>query len=680
LKEVDAMGGRVLLRILATAILLSASTAASAERRVALVIGNSAYRHVPRLANPSNDARDVAQALRRLGFSVLDGYDLDKHGMDDAFRRFAHEASGADAALFYYGGHGMQFQGVNYLVPVDAKLEAEEDIAYETAKVADVLDDLQRASGVRILMLDACRDNPFARQLQSRMAPARSAALGRGLARIEQTSGTIIAYATQPGAVAADGTGRNSPFAKAFLAEIDTPGLEVGRLFRHVARAVHDATGGRQLPEVSLSVLGDFYFAGPGAGDAPGEDATLQVTSGSGAAAQVPAAQVPAAQVPPAVPAAHIAVVAPPAPTVLRDSAAEAAVAACDAAAASPQDIDRPSGVPGIEFNRIKPRTAVAACKVAASAAPDERRVVFQLGRALDAAASSEEARATMERAAAAGSIAAMSDLALMLETGSGGAKDLVRAVALFDQAAAAGNVAAMRNVAREFENGAGRTRDAAQAAVWYRKAADTGDPQAMGFLAGLYLQGTGVPKDAMQAKVWLDKLIETEHTQAMLRVGYVLLGTTGAVKDFRTARRLFERASELGDADGDVMLGNMAANGLGGPRDLSQARQSFEKAAARGNLNAKASLIPLLMAGAGGARRDPDRAAQYGLDALRGGSPIARSLLIENWRTSLDPAVRLAVETRLAAAGLLNRRPDGSYRDDTLAALQKWVLAKVPD
>jgi TPR repeat protein len=190
-----------------------------------------------------------------------------------------------------------------------------------------------------------------------------------------------------------------------------------------------------------------------------------------------------------------------------------------------------------------------------------------------------------------------------------------------------------------------------------------------------LYLQGTGVPKDAAQARQWIDKLTETEHTQTMLRVGFVLLGQTGAVKDFATARRLFQRAAELGDGDGNVMLGNMAANGIGGPKNYPQAIDYYEKAAAIGNVNAKASLMPFLMAGVGGVKSDSGRAADYGLEALRGGSPVARSLLIDNWKTSLTQPLRKAVEQRLATAGLLKRSPDGSYGGDTLAALQAFVV-----
>ena len=623
-----------------------ASGSAFADRRVALVIGNSAYRNTVQLPNPRNDATDVARMLKGAGFEVVEGVDLDKRGMDDAFRRFADAAVGADAALFFYGGHGFQFQGANYLVPIDARLTGAADIGAQMARVDDILADLQRASGVRILMLDACRDNPLADQLLAQANPARAVTITRGLARIKQTAGTVIAYSIQPGAVAADGEGRNSPFAAAFIREVSQPGVEIGPLFRHVAADVYKATNERQLPEVTFSLLGDFYFVGQ-----------------------------PAPTAPPPVAAA-------PAPTqtaalVLPTPAARSAAEGCDKLAASAEDTDRPSGVPGVALNHIQPRLAVDACRAALTQAPDHRRLQFQMARALSVAGELAEARDWLTKSAAAGSVAAMSDLAVMLEKGEGGPADLPRAVALFDQAAAAGNVPAMRNVAIGYENGVGRPADAAQAAQWYRKAADTGDPQAMGFLAVLYLQGTGVPKDARQARQWIDKLVTTEHTATMLRVGYVLLGLTGAVKDYATARTLFQRAAELGDGDGNVMLGNLAAGGIGEPRDFARAADLYERAAAIGNMNAKASLMPLLMAGAGGLRRDPGKAAEYGLEALRGGSPVARALLIEKPTTSLTPELRKAVELRLARAGLLKRAPDGRYGPDTLAALQSAVLAK---
>lgn len=236
----------------------SAWAAADAEKRVALVIGNSAYRNVPTLVNPVNDAQDVAAALRLDGFDVIEGRDLDRRGTDMLLGRFSRAAAGADVALFYYAGHGLQFRGENFLVPVDGAPSDEFAIPYETTRVGDVVDALSHAKGVRILILDACRNNPLSERL-SRSA-SRDIGFTRGLARIRQSQGMVIAYATQANDVASDGGGRNSPFSSALVTHLKEPGLEIGQLFRRVAATVNQETNGQQTPELSISLLGDFYF------------------------------------------------------------------------------------------------------------------------------------------------------------------------------------------------------------------------------------------------------------------------------------------------------------------------------------------------------------------------------------------------------------------------------------
>ena len=237
------------------------ASAALAEHRVALVIGNSAYQNEPQLPNPARDAGAVGQSLERRGFDAIVATDLDKRGMDEAFRRFAHAVRDADVALFYYAGHGMQFQGQNYLMPVDARLADAADLPFEMARVDDVVAAMAPARSVRIVLLDACRDNPLADQLLKSLAGgSRSAGLTRGLARIPDVAGSIVAYATQAGSTAEDGNGEHSPFTAAFLANAESPGIEIGQMFRRVALAVNHATGGRQTPELSISLLGDFYL------------------------------------------------------------------------------------------------------------------------------------------------------------------------------------------------------------------------------------------------------------------------------------------------------------------------------------------------------------------------------------------------------------------------------------
>lgn len=254
---------------------------ARADRRVALVVGNSAYAHTPPLANPANDATDIAAALRRLGFEVIAEVNLTKAKMDDAFRRFARAIDGADTALFYYAGHGLQFGGVNYLMPIDAKLRHEADLPYEMAKVDDVLADMARVNGVRMMVLDACRDNPLDASLKRSASRTRNVPATRGLARIARTKGLLVAYATQPGQVAEDGEEGNSPFTASLLRHLETPNLEVGPMFRRVLADVNGKTKGKQTPELSVSLLGEFYFKGAASGTAnPGNAATERAPSG----------------------------------------------------------------------------------------------------------------------------------------------------------------------------------------------------------------------------------------------------------------------------------------------------------------------------------------------------------------------------------------------------------------
>ncbi|MDD1532751.1 MULTISPECIES: caspase family protein [unclassified Bradyrhizobium] len=236
---------------------------ASAETRVALVIGNGAYASTARLPNPSHDAEDVSASLRRSGFEVIQGVDLRQADMQDLTIRFARAASRADVALFYYSGHAMQYNGVNYLMPVDATLTDEADLK-RFVRVDEIVNDLQQAKNLRILVLDSCRDNPLAETLKRSAGTTRAASIGRGLSKVEAPRGTIVSFSTQSGQVAADGVGRNSPYTTAFLKHIEQP-QEIGDVFRDISSDVYDASGKTQLPELSLSIIGKFYLNGPAA-------------------------------------------------------------------------------------------------------------------------------------------------------------------------------------------------------------------------------------------------------------------------------------------------------------------------------------------------------------------------------------------------------------------------------
>jgi tetratricopeptide (TPR) repeat protein len=245
--------------VIAFLVLILTPSAAFADKRVALVIGNAAYKHAGELANPRNDATDVAAELKALGFDVTEGRDLDKAGMERARREFADRLEGADVGLFFYAGHGLQVRGVNYLLGVDAKLEKERDLDFEAMKVEAVLTHMEREAKTNIVFLDACRNNPLARNLARTMG-TRGVNENNGLAPVASALGTFIAFATQPGNIASDGVGRNSPFTTALKKHIPSPGVALGDMMIEVRKEVVGATKGAQVPWDHSALQGRFFF------------------------------------------------------------------------------------------------------------------------------------------------------------------------------------------------------------------------------------------------------------------------------------------------------------------------------------------------------------------------------------------------------------------------------------
>jgi uncharacterized caspase-like protein len=254
--------GRAIVALLAITLAALMPAPAQAEKRVALVIGNSAYQHVGRLDNPINDARLMADTLRSLGFTLIgDGpqVDLDRPRFERAVQAFGRALVGADVGLFYFAGHGVQVGGGNYLVPIEANPTREADVGFQMLNANLVLSQMDGAgTKLNLVILDACRNNPFGGQ------GLRSG--GRGLAQIQAPEGTLVSYATQPNSVAQDGSDGNSPYTRALAQAMKRPGLDIFRTFNEVGLAVSNATGGAQRPWVSLSpIKGDFYFVPPAA-------------------------------------------------------------------------------------------------------------------------------------------------------------------------------------------------------------------------------------------------------------------------------------------------------------------------------------------------------------------------------------------------------------------------------
>jgi uncharacterized protein len=482
--------------------------------RLALVLGNSKYEAVAALDNPSNDAADLAQALRGVGFEVIEQRDATREAMAKAVHDFSERLRGADVALFFYAGHGLQMNGENYLVPVDARIESAADVRFNTINLSDIQQEMEGAGRANIIILDACRNNPFAEKL----ARGGRGVATRGLGRVDASGeGSLIVYSTQPNNVALDGAGRNSPFTAALLKHVATPGLEVRQMISRVRGDVLQATDRRQTPWDSSSLVGDVYLAGTPAADAP--------TS----------SQPPPAAAKDAVASVIAPATAPPAENAVRERAdVPAIVRECDRLTMPPD----PSGesasatlvVAKTDWNR-----AVVACEAAIKAEPGEAHFQFALGKAyfytknyFEAARHLAIAADTLPEAGNA--------LAYCFEKGLGVAKNDQKAFELYSKAAAAGSAVAMAN------------------------------------LGEAYIGGTYVKPDFGKALDWLEKSVEAGNADALQLIGNMYFNGQGVQKDYTMAAQYFQQAADLNNGYALRFLANMYEVGLLGPPDLEKA------------------------------------------------------------------------------------------------------------
>jgi Caspase domain len=253
---------RLVLLVALLAWTCVAQARADDGRRIALIIGNTAYAHSAILTNPRNDAQAVAAALRRIGFAMVEVHqDLGRTAFLQVLQAFAREARTAELALVFYAGHGLELLGRNFLIPTDARLATDNDVEFEAVPLDLVLHTVEGSKQLRLVLLDACRDNPFVSKMAIASGGGRS--IGRGLARVEPPRDTLVAYAAKDGQVAEDGLGANSPYTTALLQHLETPGLEIQYLFRKVRDAVLAATGNKQEPYVYGSLGGEPYYLVP---------------------------------------------------------------------------------------------------------------------------------------------------------------------------------------------------------------------------------------------------------------------------------------------------------------------------------------------------------------------------------------------------------------------------------
>jgi hypothetical protein len=280
---------RYLTVIVSLLCIVFTANAARADRRVAFVVGNGAYKNVAQLPNPPIDAKAMASVLRNVGFEVVEGTNLTRDKMTEKLLDFGKKAQGADVAVFFYAGHGIAISGTNYLLPVDADIKSEMDVKLGAAINIDLtLDQTMSDAKVKLVFLDACRDNPFAAKIKSNSA-TRSLAVQSGLAEMKSGEGTLIAFATGPGQTALDGQeGTNSPFTRALMAHITEPNVDIQQAMTEVRAQVNEETNKGQLPWGHTNLIGTVYLnpvatpAAPSSGASAAPSAPAAVASNNG--------------------------------------------------------------------------------------------------------------------------------------------------------------------------------------------------------------------------------------------------------------------------------------------------------------------------------------------------------------------------------------------------------------
>jgi TPR repeat protein len=564
------------MRLLVAALLVccwvAMPHAQETERRVALVVGNGGYQHVDHLANPGNDAKLIADTLKTFGFALVGGgvqRDLDRPAFDRLVQEFGRQIQGADVALFYYAGHGMQVQGTNWLVPVDANPTRVQDLDFQMIS-ADLVMKQMEGAGTRLnlVLLDACRNNPFA-NVGTRGGET-------GLAQMRAPEGTLISFATQPGAVAIDGTGADGPYATALAAAMRHPGLDIFRLFNQVGLQVKRDTQGSQQPWVSSSPIdGEFYFArGETAADVVG----------------APRFETPA----------------PADAGATRNTSAVAKRAPVQAA--DPQESLRDLA----EKGQPRAQTDLGLLYVKGIGVEKDYAAALQW----------------FQRAADQGAPRALFFTGLMYERGYGVERNYATALDWYRRSAAKNFAPAEVAVARFYAHGLSVEHDPAQRIEWLLRAANRGSPQAQYILGNIYRIGEDAPQDFATAAQWYQRAAAQEFVPAELQLGVMYERGNGVPRDYAQALRLLQHAADRGSAPAQNVVGVFYKRGLGVKVDLVQAQRWFRQSADAGN-GWGAYNLGLLYANGMGVPRDPGEAARWFSKAMAAGVEPAAAELV---------------------------------------------------
>lgn len=621
------------------AVSMFAADAALAERRAAIVVGNSEYPFAP-LTNPRNDAKLIANTLTELNFDVLLFYDVKKDAIKDLKDAIKAHLTGADMAVFYYAGHALQFDGKNLLLPVDSRTDSAKSVVADAMQLNDLIDLVKDDPvGVKLFVLDACRNNPVANRK----------GLKEGLAYTEAGTGQVLlAFATSAGEVAYDGTGFNSAYSSALANALQTPGLDVYDTFRTVRGDVRNATNGAQIPWITGSIETRFVFR---PGDAGKEGATSVAQTGNGVSideilwAFIKDSQNPedferfvkvfpnSQHVAEATEKGRVKVaelktrglyingtlvstsISAEAPVDAKGKAASeefvfqqageravsetfrvwpstlpdtqrgmrSLVTDCDLYAADPNDPQR--AVPGVSNGLVNVRDALRACAFALAADINNPRLQFQFARVLEIARRYNWAEHFYDLAGKQQYSAALVNLGYMARVGMGRDVDFNRALDYYMKAAAMGNLRARTNIGTAYIRGQGVPKLPEEGVLWYRLAASSGWANAITALGDSYRLGNGVEKDLAKAAVLYAAAADTGQIDAMANLGQAYVNGEGVEKDLKRGLDLLTRATDLGNQYAPFYAARLYLKGDKGLRaDPDHALSLFELSANRGN------------------------------------------------------------------------------------------------
>lgn len=596
---------------------------ALAETRVALVIGNAGYA-TARLANPKNDAEQIARTLKGVGFDVIKQTDADMATMRQAFIEFSRRLKNQDSVgVFYYAGHAVQVAGQNYLIPVGADISSESEIPVQAVNLQELLGAMKGAAArVKIAILDSCRNNPF---------ESSTRGLSRGLAAVTAPAGTLIAYATAPGEVALDGNDGHSPFTAALTRVIPTPGLEIEEVFKRTRAAVLEATDSQQTPWEHSSLVGQFIFKAKGT--AP---------EGSGA---------PTARIPDTVDNRRLAEIAD----------WERIKATGDANAYR----RHLKAYPGSAYEEV------AHYKIAQLEQRSGGWSWWQTG--------------SSGGSATRGEIDGAFERAVKLEASTNDPQALVEAERLYRQAAEQGVVTAMFNLGRMYEKGRGVARNANEAALWYGRAALADHVAAQAALGTMYEFGDGVATNLAGALRLYRLAAEKGDPHGMTSLGYLYAQGKGVARDYAEARRWYQAAAEKSQSRAMFNLALLQMRGDGGPVDGVAAIGWLNSAVDKGHSGAMRELAYMHDEGRF-VDRDASRAAEYmvaALEALKtetaasghsAPATAAADAMIRKDYWSFS--TRRAIQKRLIASGRFKGRATGLFDGATRRALEALATA----